>query len=209
LQPAPDTIGKDGNIKAKWEGSDNVGVDRYDLYEKEGLSGVPELVQSSTSRTFQTTGDPGTTYCYYVQAFDAAGNSATSDERCAAVPHDDRSSSLVYSGAVVETSPSGAYFGTLTVLDGAGQEAEFAFTGRKFSILAQRNPSSGRADIYVDGVLDGTADLYASSVKEQAFVYTATLPEGTHTIEIRWTGAKKAQSSGTALSLDGIAAISE
>lgn len=208
LQPGADAILKDGGIKAKWEGTDNVGVDHYDLYERQGISGAAVLVQSSPARTFQTTGSAGT-YCYQVEAFDAAENSDTSEERCVAVPHDDRSASIVYAGNTAEITSTGAYFDTLTVLDGAGQSAEFVFSGRKFSILAQKNPASGKAGVYVDGVLDQTVDLYGSSVKNQAYVYTATVAEGTHTVEIRWTGTKRPQSSGTALSLDGIAAISD
>ena len=209
LSSPPNGLMKDDRVKVKWTGQDNVGIDHYELYEKEGTSGAPVLVQSSAATMYQRTGDAGTTYCYQVVAFDAAENSGVSDERCTAVPHDDRSPSIVYSGAVTQTTLTGSYQGTLTVLDGAGQAAELSLVGSVVGVMMRKDSSSGRVDVYVDGLFDRTIDLYSGNAKNKVYVFNTNLASGPHTIELRWTGVKHAQSSGTALSLDAIGVISE
>jgi hypothetical protein len=205
--PPSDALLTGTTVRATWSGTDDVGIVRYDVLERVGISGVQAVVQSSLATSYVRTGDPGATYCHQVQGVDAAGNVGTGDERCQAVPFDDASVSVEYSGSATPASDAAAFLGTVTVIDGAGAQASLSFVGRRAGILVRRDASSGHAAIYLDGVLIRTVDLYSSTTRNKVYVYAASLTPGAHTIAIAWTGTKNASSSGTAIAVDGIAVI--
>jgi hypothetical protein len=203
--PVADLLTTSASITVKWTGSS--GITNYQVYEQLGFDGTPVLVQSSRVRSFARTGVPGTTYCYSVIGFTNAGDSGTSDLRCLALAADDRVETITYSGNVGQVSAAGPYMGTLTVLDGDGEEATFTFTGRRVGVLFQKNAASGKAQIWLDGVLVSVLELYSRATTNPNFAWTSTVPDGEHTVRIVWTGTKHARSSGTAISVDGFAVI--
>jgi hypothetical protein len=204
--PAADTLLGSTAVSASWTGSDNTGVVRYDVWQRIGTAGTPVLVQSSTATSYAITGSTATTYCFQVFAFDAVGNSASGEERCAAVPFDDGNPAVSYAGTVTHVAATGAFLGTRTHLTGTGQQATLTFTGRKFGVLALLDPSSGRMTVLVDGAVVATVDLYAKRAQAQT-VSIRTVTTGTHTVTLAWTGTKSAASSGTTIKIDGIAVI--
>ena len=206
-QPTSDLLRSTTQITASWSGSDDTGIVRYDVYERVGISGSQVLARSDLITSYSRIGSEGTTYCYQVLAFDAAGNVGIGPERCTGVPFDDRNAAIAYTGSVAAASASGTFLGTLTVLDGTGQQAQLTFTGRKFGILVQRGPSAGMADLFLDGVFIRRLDLYSSSVHNRQFAHQQNVPLGSHTVTIVWTGERNAASAGTAVILDGIGVI--
>jgi hypothetical protein len=77
------------------------------------------------------------------------------------------------------------------------------FDGTYLSWLARTTPWYGRAEVTLDDTEPIMVDLYSSVVGWQKSVYsTGLLNAGTHTVVIKWTGAKNALSSGTAISVD-------
>lgn len=108
-------------------------------------------------------------------------------------PLDDGDGSIVYTGEVMHTPASAAFLGTLSLLDGAGEEAELAFTGRKVGILARKTPPSGKVQVWIDGSLVQEVDLYSSVAKDKLYVYLSTLASGPHVLRLVWSGAKKSR----------------
>ncbi len=210
--PAPDQLLSRTSATVKWSYSDpppSSGGGTFTLLERQGLGGTyGPVVSGATARQATRTVGPGTTACWESVATDPAGNSATSDEVCAAAPFDDRSGSLTYTQPAAQQADGAAYRGTLTRLTGAPAEVSFTFTGRKVGLFAQRGPAAGKADVYVGGTLVKTVDLYASSVAETVSVWTKAFGSvGTHTLRVVWTGKKNASSTGTDVPVDGIAVI--
>jgi arylsulfatase A-like enzyme len=203
--PTPDALTTRTRIDVIWIGL--AGIVRYDLYERVGVAGAPVLVQSSSALSFRRTGVPGATYCYRLYAHEADGSVATSEERCTAVPWDDRSAAIVYSGSIAQVAVTKAFQGTVTVLDAAGEQASVTGVVRKFGVLVQTNAASGLAEVVVDGQLVATVDLYARRTRNLVYVFSTILPTASHTITVSWTGAKNAASSGSAIWLDGIAVL--
>ncbi|MGH2698452.1 MAG: SBBP repeat-containing protein [Actinomycetota bacterium] len=208
-KPSPEQLLVTMDVRVTWLGEDDVGISRYDLYERIGTTGSQMLVQSSNSTKYRRSGDPGKTYCYQVYAYDTSGNEGVGEEHCAAVPYDDTGSAITYTDGVNALSTAGAYQDTLTVLDGEGQEAEASFNGRKVGLLVQKNPSSGQADVYLDGVFERNIDLYSTRINNKVYVFSTTFTSGPRSIRVVWAGEKSSSSSGTAISLDGLAVISE
>lgn len=193
-------------VDVAWSAVDPSGIARTDLYERVGIGGAQALVQSGAALSYRRTGTPGTTYCYLVEAFDAIGNSTTNTERCAAVPYDDRDAAIAWTAPVTPVADGKAYLGTLTMLDAPG-EATFTCTCRKVGVMYRKAPISGKMELWVDGALKKTIDTYASRNNNKTYA-SFTFGLGSHTVRAVWTGTKNASSTGTALYLDGIAAIS-
>jgi hypothetical protein len=208
-QPVADSLLTGEGVNVVWTGSDDRAVVRYDVLERTGVSGPQALVQSGPQTTYSRPGTLGTTYCYTVIAIDSVGNSGVGQERCTAVPHDDRSSSIVYTGAVSQITSSGPLAGTLTALGGAGQQAKLSFTGRKVGVLARKDASSGLVDVYIDGVFQRRIDLYNASPRDRVYIVSRALTPGTHSITLAWTGMMNASSTGSAIRLDGIAVVGD
>ena len=204
-RPTVDQLNTSTAVSVNWTGS--TAITNYQVYEQLGLSGTSVLVQSSRLKSFARTGVPGTTYCYLVMGFDNAGNSGSSGLSCLAIPADDRSPTVTYSGDVAQTTATGPYMGTLTVLDGAGEQATITFSGRKIGLLLQKNSASGKAEIWLDGVLNVVVDLYSAATSNLKYTWTVSVPDGMHTVRIVWTGTKRTQATGTAISIDGLAFI--
>jgi predicted outer membrane repeat protein len=207
LQPMAETLLTSTSIAVSWSGSDNVGLARYEVFEGLGTGGTSSVVQSSLATSYARVGTFGRTYCYHVVAVDVAGNQSSSPTRCMAVPFDDRSSAIVYTGEGAQSSVPQAFGGTVTTLNGAGQQATFAFNGRRLGVIMQKGPSSGMADIFIDGVFARRVDLYSGKQSYAQIVFQQTVTPGDHVLSVVWTGVKNASSSGTSVGLDGIVAI--
>ena len=205
--PSTDTLLNHTSVVATWSASDAGGIARYDVRERVGTAGVQSIVQSSLATSFRRTGALGTTYCYQVNAVDPSGNVGSGPERCAAVPFDDSSPQVRYGGAVSTASASTTFNGTLTVLNGSGQDASITFSGRKIGFILRKSASSGKAQIWLDGVFKKLVDLYAASTQDKLYQYTLTVTPGLHTARVAWDGTKNASSSGTAVSVDAIGII--
>jgi hypothetical protein len=84
-----------------------------------------------------------------------------------------------------------------------GARATFTFTGTSASWISYRDNWSGIASVFVDGVLAGTIDNYASPAKAQAVAYTVSgLTQGTHSIAIQVTGTKNLLSKASWIWVD-------
>ncbi|MBI4674650.1 MAG: hypothetical protein HY741_23645 [Chloroflexi bacterium] len=81
--------------------------------------------------------------------------------------------------------------------------ARLTFTGTQIKWLTAKGPGYGKADVYVDGVRQGTFDLYASSAQWKVEIGFTGLSAAQHTIEVRVFGEKNAASSGTMVIVDG------
>ncbi|HET6498242.1 MAG TPA: hypothetical protein VFH17_04215 [Coriobacteriia bacterium] len=84
---------------------------------------------------------------------------------------------------------------------------EARFTGTQISWIGPKQPSYGIAEVYINGVLAETVDLYApaSSATLSAELFTwrsPTLSSEPHTIRIRVLGTRNPASSGTTVVLD-------
>lgn len=87
----------------------------------------------------------------------------------------------------------------------SGAYAEYTFTGTGIKLLAYTNSSKGIANIYLDGTLAKTVDLYSSSTVYKVPIFEiSNLVSGSHTIKIVATGQKSSASSGIGITLDAL-----
>jgi hypothetical protein len=100
------------------------------------------------------------------------------------------------------TGATGAYLDTLSFCN-SDSKMTFTYTGQNISLYARRSSNRGIAAIYLDGVFKQNADLWNSTNQEGYLFYTSTgVTEGSHTVEVRYTGTKNASSSGYGVNVD-------
>src|SRR5438067_2140065 len=85
----------------------------------------------------------------------------------------------------------------------ANDTVTYGFSGASIKWITLKGPSMGKALITIDGVIEGTFDLYSSSTAwNQQYVFN-NLSSGSHNIVIKVTGTKNASATGFNVALDG------
>ena len=77
-----------------------------------------------------------------------------------------------YSGRWFTSSSSTYSGGKVRMSTQAGAYVEFRRSAMAIAVVGRRGPSSGKARIYVDGVLTATIDLYRSSVRSRTILFS-------------------------------------
>ncbi len=116
----------------------------------------------------------------------------------------EQNTQVVYSGGTWYTNTTAAHSGGSAVLAmDPGARATLTFTGTAVKWIAYRDEWAGIARVYLDGVLKGEFDTYASPSQAQAVMYSiGGLPNATHTIVIEVTGKHNPSSGGDWVWLD-------
>jgi lysophospholipase L1-like esterase len=73
-----------------------------------------------------------------------------------------------------------------------------------FKIYSNLSPQYGIANVYIDGILVGTYDLYAAASTSKHLQFTGTCTPGWHTIRVQQSGTKNAASTDYYLDADYI-----
>ncbi len=81
-------------------------------------------------------------------------------------------------------------------------KASFTFCGTGVNWITTKGPGYGKADVYIDGVLVRTVDLYNKTLKWQVAQSFTGLASGMHTIEVRVKGMKNLRASSTKVIVD-------
>jgi len=117
---------------------------------------------------------------------------------------EESSPSLVYSGTWREMNADADSAGGAKYLNSAGS-VKLRFTGTDVSWISRTSPSSGKNNVYIDGVKVRTVDRYSATKEFNVPVFTASgLAEGPHTIELVWIGTANAASEGSNLLIDAV-----
>ncbi|QGQ94271.1 DUF4082 domain-containing protein [Paenibacillus psychroresistens] len=121
----------------------------------------------------------------------------------------DTDSGIAYTGAWTYGAASGYVSGDQHYSSTNGNYAQLAFVGTSIKWIGPKNVDCGISQIYIDGVLTATVDLYASTwLKQQVLYSNTTLANTGHTIKVVITNTKNASSSGYYSSIDAFEYIS-
>jgi len=174
---------------------DGVSKGKFDLYSATKTPSVLTFSGlSSTSNTIKivvpgTKNSASSGYNVPIDAF-IVGTTTTQDT----------STKITYGwwAGKASTSASG---GTYRSAASAGP-ASFTFTGTRVDWITTTGPGYGKAEIYLDGVDQGTVDLYSPTTHwKTAKSYTAAGP-GQHTLTIQVLAQKNTASTGKAVIID-------
>jgi hypothetical protein len=175
--------------RVTWTGSDTgSGVKSYDLqrsYDGGAWSTVATGLTTAAWNTFLTVGHR---YRFQVRARDNVGHvgawKAGSDVK-PVITQQAASTVLTYGGTWTVVSSSSYSGGSARYASTAGRSVSYTFTGRSIAFVAVRGPGRGSARIYVDGVLQTTINLWASTATYRFVGYSKTwTTSAKHTIKV-------------------------
>lgn len=179
-------------VRLGWTGSDATsGIDRYELAQSTDGGSWTSVSTALTATSLDRALGHGHAYRFRVRAVDAAGNVGAwmAGPTFRLTHFGESSASVTYTGSW-SISTSSAYWGGKAKASGqAGAKASLTFTGRSVEVVSRKGPARGKAQIYINGVLKATVDLYASSYQNQRVVWTGSWSSSAkRTITVRVVG---------------------
>ena len=181
-------------VRLSWGATDTggTGVASYKLQVSVNGGTYATITSATTKTTRERLLTTGKSYRFRVRATDKEGN--VSHYSYGPTLHPTRysegpSSKVTYVGSWPVKSTSHALGGKTRYSGTNTSRAVFTFTGYDVGWIATRYTSSGKAQVFVDGVLNRTVDLDRSSTAYRLLVFQAHFATlGTHTLEIRPVG---------------------
>jgi hypothetical protein len=175
-------------LRATWPAATDTGtgVGSYRVWvSKDGHSYT--LAGAPTGRSLSILAANGHSYRFRVYAVDRAGNAGKSfysaTTRVAA--YQETSRSVRYAGTWATSRSTLYYGGAAKATSKKGNATALTFTGRSVAWTSLLAPSRGSANVYVDGRLISTVNLYSLSTTARRIVFARTwTTSGTHTIKV-------------------------
>jgi hypothetical protein len=171
------------------------GLVRFHLSKSIDFGEFTSISTKLTSSIVKVNVLPGHQYYFAMRAVDRAGNVSRWEQYVGGAnltAIQQSSSSVVYHGPWTTSTSTTWWGGSAKGSTTSGSTASLTFTGRQVAWIALKAPNRGKAQVYLDGVLRGTVDLYAPTLLKQRVIWRSSWPSGlndnTHTIRIRVLG---------------------
>jgi hypothetical protein len=187
--------------------TDAAGIKSYQLQQKKGTgSWVAVSLPSPTATSVDVSLEPTATYTFRLRATDNANNTSAWVTTAAGKLRrlQEQSTAIAYTGSWTRSALTGASGGYVRHAAVSARIAKLTFSGRSVAFVSTLAKARGVAEIWLDGTKVATVDLYAPSAtkKRIAWVSSAPLSTGTHTLEIRVTGTRNAAATSTRVDVD-------
>jgi hypothetical protein len=160
--------------------------------ERSADGGSFVLVQSAmTATSLVSSLAPGHSYRFRVRAVGEASDAGAwaygSTFRLTAVSQS--ASAIRYHGTWATSTSTIWWGGTARSSSTRGSTVSYSFTGRKIAWVGLKGANRGKAQVYVNGVLKATIDLYSPTTLKQRVVWSANYTtSATRTITIKVLG---------------------
>lgn len=201
-------VGPNVPVRISWSGTDSGwGIASYRLQRSVGGGSWTDVALSSPTAT--STGQSlvaGQSYRFRVRATDKAGNVGSWDygPTFKGTTVSDGNPAVVVTRTWTRTYDPTAFGGSYRQTLVSGATATLDFSGRDIAWFAEKNPQSGKAQVYVDGALVATVDLYSATDQPRRIVFARHWStSGSHRIRIVTLGT----SGRPLVSVDGFAIL--
>ena len=178
-------------VRLAWTGADAMtGVDHYLVRRQVDGGAWSSAAPSATPSQVQMLA-PGHAYRFAIQAVDGAGNESGwaygTTFRLSAIS---QSSAAVHYVGRWYTSLSTIWWGGSARSSTARRAtASYTFTGRTIAWVGLKAVTRGKAQVFINGVLKATVDLYSATTKKQLIVWSGSWStSATRTITIKVLG---------------------
>jgi hypothetical protein len=175
-------------VKTGWSACDADGIKSFVLQRQvNGGSWTTVSLATATSTSINQSLTKNTTYRYRVHAFDGTNTFSFNSYGISFKPivTDSTYSGIVYTGSWPTGSFTSYYGGTDRYSTTAGNSATSSFNGFSVAWIAYKSTSRGSAQVWIDGVLKATVNLYSTTSTAKAQVYAFNwATSGSHSIRI-------------------------
>ena len=169
---------------------------------------VPLSTPTTTSQRFMLA--PGANYEYRIGATDSGGlpSAVTRGGIFNLSVLQEAAGAISYRGTWLRTAATNFFGGTANSTTARNASATIRFTGTQVAWITAIGPTMGIATVTLDGVSQGSVDLYARANSGSVLKYVRTgLPRAVHTLVITATGTRNAASTGNRVDIDAVALI--
>ena len=200
--------------RLNWTANTETDLTGYLIYRATGTSTSYETLTDNpiTTTTYLDPAlTPGADYRYRIAAVDTSANQSprttdaplTADVTAVgAGTYENPSPAITYSGTWGSLTSSSDSGGSISTLAGTGY-AQIAFKETSVRWIARTGTFFGIANVYLDGTLVTTVDLYSAANTFKVLAYNSpTLSYGTHTLRIERSGTKNTASTGRTIDID-------
>ncbi len=186
-------LGSQVRIRLGWTAVDpGSGITSFQLQRSlDGKAFTTIGPPSASAKTFDWGLTPGRLYRFRIRATDREGNRSTYIAWPDLTPtvHQETSSLAKYTGSWTVSRNTKMSGGGGRYTSSSTRRFAFAFTGRNVAWVATKTTSSGRAQVFIDGVYQRTVNLDAGATTYRQIVFSKSYPtKGPHTMEIRPLG---------------------
>lgn len=186
-------LGSQVRIRLGWTAADpGSGITSFQLQRSlDGKAYTTIGPPSASARTFDWGLTPGRLYRFRIRATDREGNTSTYIAWPDLTPsvHQETSSLATYTGSWTASKNTKMSGGGGRYTSSSTRRFTFVFTGRNVAWVATKTTSSGRAQVFIDGVYQRTVNLDAGATTYRQIVFSKHYPtKGPHTMEIRPLG---------------------
>ncbi|MEA2675588.1 MAG: hypothetical protein QOI92_2780 [Chloroflexota bacterium] len=175
-------------VKTAWSACDADGLASYTLQRQvNGGSWTTVSLATATTTSINQSLTKNAAYRFRVLAKDKTGAVAAYAYSSTFKPivTDSTSSYITWTGAWATATSSVYYGGSARNTSTVSRSASFTFTGSSIAWIAYKSTSRGSAQVYVDGVLRATVNLYSTTSTAKAQVYAFNwATSGSHTIRV-------------------------
>jgi hypothetical protein len=167
------------------------GLGRYELQvQRDGRPFAAIALSSYRATSRIVTLQAGHTYRYRVRAVDSTGHAgawkSVGPRVGLAIP--DASASMTWTGAWSPIALQAYLGGQGHSTNAKGATATLRFSGTSVAWVGPVGPTRGKAQVYIDGRLMTTVDLWAPSFHARRIVFAASVRDGAHTLVIKALG---------------------
>jgi PKD repeat protein len=201
-----------------WAGTARVYIDNVyqatiDTYVNAYLKQVvmyttPSLANGPHTLTIEATGLKNSASrgsAVWVDAADVLTEGQAVPDQTAWIRFEETDHALMFTGDWIANGSAPHSSGTAKLAQALGARVTFRFNGTAVRWIAYRDPWCGVARVYVDGVLHGEVDTYASDYLKQRIMYTIeNLEPGDHEVIIEVAGQKNPQARAAYVWVDAL-----
>ena len=157
-------------VRIQWSATDADGIASYELQQSTNGGPFTDVaLPSATAKSVTPKLGVGNTYAFRVRAKDNAGNLSgwKAGPTFKVKVFQENSSAVAYTGAWSTQNITNASGGTLKYASAAGASASLTSISNALNVawIAHKAADRGKAEVWVDGTLANTVDLYSSTLQ--------------------------------------------
>ena len=166
------------------------GIARYNLSQSVDGSAYSSISTTLTTPTVTRNLLPGHQYSFASRAYDRAGNfSPWGFNVIKLTGLQQTSSRIAYHGTWTTSTSTTWWGGTAKGSSSAGATASLTFTDRQFAWIGIKASNRGKAQVYVNGILTATVDLYSATLQKPQVLWRGVWSTNvTRTVTIKVLG---------------------
>lgn len=177
------------NVRLTWSGGTDSGGSGFAGYvlRQRIDGGAWTILGYPTTGSANVAIDSSKNYVFGVASRDFAGNVGTyvTGPSLRAGNHNEASTAIAYTGTWATQSLTTYMGGAAKYSATKSSTATFTFTGNQVAWLSRKSSAHGTANVYVDGTLVGSVNLYSATTQYKQVVFTRTFASvGTHKLKV-------------------------